>query len=187
MDIVIDKFKALKKWGPVCESLGVHDDPYKIEMMSIFAEWYSFNDSQQFASPFIPQNLNLLPINMFVLSQLNISDRAVYFYGLNNSRLVLVDGVPKNKITLSITKEYDDIKLERRAKLERITPSNFANFIVTDTSPVDRMEKVLKGMIVSDINSRLKNGAVLYIDKCIIQSIGLTPNGFQAITRYDVI
>jgi len=201
MDIVIDKNKAIKKWAPICESLGVNNDPYKTEMMSIFAEWYSFNDSQ--TQPFAPHhfipssipvsptghlgNFNLLPINMSILSQLNISDRAVYFYGLNNSRLVLVDGVPKNKITLSITKEYDDIKLERRAKLEKMTPSNFANFIVTGTSPIDRIEKMLQGMIVSDINSKLKTGAVLYIDKCIIQSIGLTPHGFETITRYDVI
>ena len=130
---------------------------------------------------------DLLPMNMAILSKINIENKSIYFTGLNDDKLVLRGGEPKFKISIGINREFDDIKLERRAKLQQIASGSGLSAMISGYGTVQRYELLIKNLIIDDINGMLEDGGVLYIDRSIIESISLTSKGrMEAITRYDV-
>ena len=49
MNIVVDKKKALKKWSPILESLGVTDNTAQ-DWMSEYAEYHSINENTAYST-----------------------------------------------------------------------------------------------------------------------------------------
>ena len=49
MNLLIDKQKAVAKWKPVLESLGVND-PYKMDWMAEYAEMHSLNENVAYST-----------------------------------------------------------------------------------------------------------------------------------------
>lgn len=198
--MIIDKSRCLKKWGPVMESLNIVEKG-KMEMMSVYAEYSELMRNQNYAQPIasmsgcgtgppISHRLitpSTLPIELNILSKINTENKIIIINGLNeNDKIKFVEPHPSEKFTISIETIDSDLKTSRKNKI------NSLNGIVTDKKLEDRLKINLKNTIISDINERLADGQILYIDEYLIGNMSITVDAAQKIAmefivRYDII
>ena len=181
--IVIDKYKAIKKWKPILESLKVTDER-KIELLSIYGEYKGVTQSTPSS---VQGSANLLPIEMKILSKLNLEGKGVIMSGINDEKIKFINPHPMLKFTLGYEEIDTDIKLARKNKINAIN----GNFNVANgMSFIQRLDNISVDLIISDINERLRDGQILYIDQQIISDLTLTsakPTTMEIRVTYDVI
>lgn len=189
---MIDKEKALRKWSPIIESLDVDmTDKNKVEFMSIYAEYVTM------LTPIITGNLahyrnitnnieeTSLPLQMKILSKINFKDKLIIVNGLNNNnKIVFSDPHPREKYIFSVEKLEIDIKTVRKDKINALN-----NNIRID--PFERLNKLVSNIIINDINDRLSEGHILYIDERLIDKFSNNnapyKTSIEFITNYDII
>jgi len=180
--IVIDKYKAIKKWKPVIESLKVTDER-KIELLSIYGEYKGVTQS---ASNLAQGSANLLPLEFKILSKLNLEGKGVIMNGLNDDKIKFINPHPMLKFTLSYEEIDTDIKLARKNKINAIN----GNFLSSGMAFAHRLDHMSTDLIISDLNGRLKDGQILYIDQQIISDLTIInskPTTMEIKVTYDVI
>lgn len=188
---IIDKTKVIKKWKPVIESLKVEDER-KIELMSLYAEYRQLTQNKQSnTGPITLSNFavaqNLLPMEMKLLSKLKLTDKAVIMSDFNDDKIKFVNPHPMLKFTLSYEEIDTDIKLVRKNKINAI---NSGNHNLNGMAFIHRLDNMSVDLIVSDINQRLKDGQILYIDQQIISDLTIItskPTTMELRVTYDVI
>ena len=181
--IIIDKYRAIKKWRPVIESLKVTDER-KIELISIYGEYKGFTQS---AANLAQGSANLLPLEFKILSNLNLEGKGVIMNGLNDDKIKFINPHPMLKFILSYEEIDTDIKLARKNKINAIN-GNFNTS--TATAFVHRLDHISTDLIISDLNGRLKDGQILYIDQQIISNLTIInskPTTMEIKVTYDVI
>ena len=211
--MIVDKTKCLKKWGPVMDSLKI-TDKNKQEFVSVYAEHSEIMRQQNYTQQPIIANMSglsgspgqvltsnsagqrswistppsPLPIELNILSKINTENKIVIINGLNNlyDKIKFTEPHPSEKFTISIETIDSDLKTSRKNKI------NSLNGIVTDKNLELRLERNLKNTIISDINERLADGQILYIDEYLIDNMSITVNAAQKIAmeftiRYDII
>ena len=210
MQIVIDKFKAIKKWAPIFDSLDIKDDR-KRELMAILGEFIQMDAvtnnmgvsnnmgmgglatpiANPFSSPSTPSSSHfgspdiLLPLQFKIFSKLNLENKVVIIAGYNDDRITINGPLPKEKITIKIEQLIDDKQLERKMKLQKInSPTSFPFPAYTK---IDRVEGSMVNYVISDINARLKYGNILFINRRILESFAIAGSDFEIIVKYDVI
>lgn len=183
--IVIDKYKAIKKWKPVIESLLVTDSR-KIELMSIYAEYKNMIQSTSTSAH--QGSANLLPIEMKILSKLELEGRGVIMGGFNDDKIKFINPHPMLKFTLSYEEIDTDIKLARKNKINFINSNG--NLHSNGMSFIRRLDNMSVDLIICDINGRIKEGQLLYIDQQIISDLNIissNPTTLEIKVTYDII
>lgn len=188
---IIDKTKVIKKWKPIIESLKVEDER-KIELMSLYAEYRQLTQNKQsntgpitLSSFAVTQNL--LPMEMKLLSKLKLTDKAVIMSDFNDDKVRFVNPHPMLKFTLSYEEIDTDIKLVRKNKINAI---NSGNHNPNGMAFIQRLDNMSIALIISDINERLKDGQILYIDQQIISNLTIItskPTTMEIKVTYDVL
>jgi hypothetical protein len=193
--IAIDKYKAIKKWKPIIESLKVTDER-KIELMSIYGEYKQIvvptpmpaMRNQGIATQ------NFLPMEMKILSKLNLENKGVIMNSFNDDKIKFVNPHPMLRFTLGYEEIDTDIKLARKNKIKAINAisvNGTGNFNVSNAMLfAHRLDNMAVDLIVSDLNHRLKDGQLLYIDQQIISNLAIinsNPTTMELKVTYDII
>jgi hypothetical protein len=183
--ILVDKYKAIKKWKPIIESLKVTDER-KIDLMAIYGEY------KQIIQGIATQNF--LPMEMKILSKLNLENKGVIMSSFNDDKIKFINPHPMLRFTLGYEEIDTDIKLARKNKIKAINAisgNGTGNFNVSNAmSFAHRLDNMAVYLIVSDLNQRLKDGQLLYIDQQIISNLAIinsNPTTMELKVTYDVI
>ena len=174
------KDKAVEKWKPVFESIGV-TDPYKIKILANYAENKSIHHANG-----IFQDHEILPYEIRVLAKVNMENKVVIINGFNDFNFHFTNVHPVEKFTISIEKIQENLKLVRIDKLKSIE----GDVPLSDVS--DRAFNIFENVIATDINERLKYKNILYIDVDLISEYTEILNTyykstFEFTTKYDVL
>lgn len=182
--IVIDKIKCLKKWGPVIESLKIEEvEPLlkrKVELLSIYGEYKNLTHS-------IPNSNNLLPMELKILSGVKLENKAFIMSDYNDDKIKFINPHPALRFKLSYEEIDTDIKLARKNKINAI---NGNRSVSNSMTILHRLDSMVVALVISDINERLKNGQILYIDQQIISKLEIInskPVTMEITVTYDVI
>jgi hypothetical protein len=186
--ITIDKQKAIKKWKPILDSLNIID-VRKIETLSIFGEYRNFkiNNRSIISSPTTiygggSNNISTLSlVELKILSNVDLNNKIVIMSGLNDDKIYFVEPNPVFKYSVSF-ESFESIKKLRKDKINVIN----GNSVVNTSSVVHRLEQNMSTLISSDINCRLKEGDILYIDEELVSEININRIGNRNILEYSV-
>jgi hypothetical protein len=149
--------RALKKWFPVIEALGVTDDRIK-QIMAEYAE----HDTSMLIGTIFGNNALLLPISMKILSKLNIKDKNVVFVGkeywINKKRTELINKMLDDK------EIHNEFKKEFSIKLPKdIIPLDEKTNEVS--SFIRKGEGLLVQILIDHFNKELETKNTIYITR----------------------
>jgi predicted oxidoreductase len=201
------KEQIIAKWSPVIEQLGV-DKKNNRNFFNLMCEYadYSASQSAKFytstsvsngisnvSSLYTPShnediNNQKLVIELNILSKINLTNKVIIIKDLNDNKKLRFNITPEEKFLFSVEKIQNDIKMSRSDKLHEI------NSISEGTERIDHLErliKIIKNIIIFDINERLLEGNILYIDGCLIDNVSELSTPYKQIvefvTKYDII
>jgi hypothetical protein len=189
------KAQAIARWSPVIEQLGV-DKKNRIffNLMCEYAE-YSSNQSAKYFTTINPGaiyrsvyeddiNNQKLVIELNILSKINLTNKIIIIKDLNDNKKIRFNIQPEEKFLYSIEKIQNDIKMSRADKLNEINS-------IEKKDHLERLIKIIKNIIIADINEKLLEGNILYIDGCLIDKIVEMSSPYkhvvEFVTKYDVI
>lgn len=166
-DIVIDKDKVLRKWGPVLDSLGI-EEPHVRLFACLFADIYDMTVPWQNTQSTIGNgDVSLLPANMKIISKLNLKNKEIYsIYDNQFIRQKKLNRILENE---EITIDTEELKL----KVEKSQIDNLEGFFdlrddklnINGQELFQRLESVLVEQLIIKINKQLENGNILIVDK----------------------
>lgn len=77
-NIKIDNKKALTKWSPILDVLSIEDKDLRL-FTAVYAEYYQLRLNKASNGTFSDIEQNLLPLNLKIISKLNLSGKTYEF------------------------------------------------------------------------------------------------------------
>ena len=161
-EISINVENAVKKWNPIFEALEITDKKV-VEFGSIYAEYYSMLTNERVSVGFGDMLNNLLPLNLKVISLLN----------LTNKNIEIKEGLKTQLVKTVMTKmQYDEI----------CSGSGMEAAI--------KMEKDVVDLLANEINKQLKDKDTLYVQALINELSLVCDDNFNPVmiitSRFEV-
>jgi hypothetical protein len=189
--MVINKEIAIQKWKPVLNS--TIKDAKKLELICTYCEYRShFDPSLSYGISLCPSTTNIprnisLASEILILKNIELENKIVIMRGVNNDKIYFENPHPLFKFTLIQENINSDIKSLRKNKLKTINNGGMTTNVINPSI----LDNNMNSLIISDINYRLKNGNILYIDEELIHDYKMNTCGEKQISevtvRYDVI
>lgn len=125
-------------------------------------------------------------MDLKILSRLELENKGVIMSNFNDNKIDFINPHPMLKFTLSYEEIDTDIKLARKNKINAIN----GNINPNGLAFIQRLNNMTVSLIVSDINERLRDGQILYINQQIISEINIInakPTTMEIKVTYDII
>jgi len=187
------------KWKPILESIGIKDKN-KYDIISSYLEnsndvrmlissrlspMYSITSTSQLSN-LDKLNNDMMRFELLIFSKINIDNKMIMIRGVNDNKLTFYNPHPSEKYSLSIQRTQEDFKTVRKDKINNL--NNLENLEIEIT---DKLLKIASNIIITDINDRLSEGQILYIDETLINIIDISTSlynpSIQFIAKYDII